>query len=74
MTYGVLTIDIEDMIKKRNISKLKLAQRAEMSTTQINKIIKHETTRIDLATLARLCTALDCDVSDILIYKKPDNL
>lgn len=44
-----------------------------MSTTQINKIIKHETTRIDLATLARLCTALDCDISDILIYKKPDN-
>ena len=71
MNYGTVTFNLEKLIKDKGISKTQLSYKAEISHTQINKICKGETTRIDLATVARICTALDCDISDLLIYTKP---
>lgn len=72
MEYGTVTFNLEKLIKDKGISKTQLSYRAEISHTQINKICKGEATRIDLATVARICTALDCDISDLLIYTKPE--
>lgn len=72
MEYGTVTFNLEKLIKDKGISKTQLSYRAEISHTQINKICKGEATRIDLATVARICTVLDCDISDLLIYTKPE--
>lgn len=71
MEYGTVTFNLEKLIKDKGISKTQLSYRAEISHTQINKICKGEATRIDLATVARICTVLDCDISELLIYNKP---
>lgn len=69
--FGRVYLNLDAMIKKRGISKTQLSYRAEISHTQINRFCKNEAARIDFATLARICTVLDCDISDIIKYEPP---
>ena len=41
-----------------------------MQRTQLKSYMKNEVQRVDLDILARLCHALECDVTDLLEYKK----
>ncbi len=69
--FGRVYLNLDAMIKKKGISKTQLSYRAEISHTQINRFCKNEAARIDFATLARICTVLDCDISDIIKYEPP---
>ena len=71
--YGTIRIKLDEMIEKQNISKNKLAHRAEMQRTQLNQFCKGTVTRLDTAVLARLCCALDCKIEDLLEYVPPEN-
>ena len=70
--YGSIEVKIDEMLEKRNLSKNKLCFKAQLERKQLNKLYKHEAVRIDFGVLCRICFALDCDISDILIYKKPE--
>lgn len=72
--YGYIKIKLDDLIKERGISKNKLSHKAEMQRTQINQYCKNEVTRLDTAVLARICTALDCNISDLLEFIPAENL
>lgn len=54
--YGTIRIKLDEMIEKQNISKNKLAHRAEMQRTQLNQFCKGTVTRLDTAVW------LDCAV------------
>ena len=69
--YGYIQINLDKLIKEKNISKNKLSHKAEMQRTQINQYCNNEITRLDTAVLARLCNALDCKLSDLLEYVPP---
>ena len=71
--YGTIRIKQDEMIEKQNISKNKLAHRAEMQRTQLNQFCKGTVTRLDTAVLARLCCALNCKIEDLLEYVPPEN-
>lgn len=72
--YGTIRIKLVKMIEKlQNISKNKLAHRAEMQKTQLNQFCKGTVTRLDTAVLARLCCALNCKIEDLLEYVPPEN-
>ena len=58
--YGYIKIKLEDLIKENEISKNKLAHRAELQRTQLNQYCNGTVTRLDTAVLARICNALDC--------------
>ena len=60
--YGTIRIKLDEMIEKQNISKNKLAHRAEMQRTKLNQFCKGTVTRLDTAVLARLCCALNCKI------------
>ena len=66
--YGEVVIKLDKIVSERGISKGKLAQYAEMERTQLNRYFKNEVTRLDTSVLARLCTALDCKIEDILEF------
>ena len=66
--YGYIRVKLDELLKQRNLSKNKLAHRAEMQRTQINNYCKNETTRLDTAVLARICAALDCKIEDLLEF------
>lgn len=70
--YGKIVIRVNELIEQKGISKNKLCHRAEMQHTQLNNFCKNEITRLDTDVLARLCHALECDISDLLQYLPPE--
>lgn len=66
--YGHIRIHLDELIKQKGISKNKLTQRAEMQRTQVNRFCNNDITRLDTAVLARLCSTLDCTISDLLEF------
>ena len=70
--YGVIEVRLNEMLEKRNLSKNKLCFHAQLERKQLNKLCNNEAVRIDFGVLSRICFALDCDISDILIYRKPE--
>ena len=71
--FGYIRIKVDELIEAKGISKNKLAHRAEMQRTQLNQYCNNEITRLDTAVLARLCTALDCKIEDILEFVPSDD-
>lgn len=69
--YGSIKIHLDELIREKGISKNKLSQRAEMQRTQLNNYCNNTVTRLDTAVLARLCTVLDCEISDLLEFIPP---
>ena len=66
--YGKIKINLAALIEESGLSKNKLSHLAEMEITQINRYCKNEVTRLDTDVLARLCTALDCRIGDLLEF------
>ena len=70
--YGTIRIKLDELIQKSGISKYKLSHRAEMQRTQINNYCNNNVTRLDTDVLARICTVLDCQISDLLEFVPPE--
>ena len=70
-SHGTIRIKLDELIKQSGISKNKLSHKAEMQRTQINNFCNNKITRLDTDVLARLCSALDCDIADLLEYIPP---
>ena len=69
--YGSFTIVLDDLLKARGMSKNKLVERANLQRTQLNSYCKNDIKRPDLDVLARICWAMDCELSDIIKYTAP---
>ncbi len=72
LEFGTVKLHLAELMKERNISISKLSFRAEMQRTQLKKYKDNEVQRLDIAVLARLCYALNCDLNDLLEYIPPD--
>lgn len=70
--YGYIRINLKAYMKSEGISINKLAFRAEMQRTQLKAYMNGEVQRLDMAVLARLCYALECDLNSIIEYVKAD--
>jgi putative transcriptional regulator len=70
--YGKIIIHLAELIKAKGISKNKLSQRAEMQRTQLNKYCNNNIARLDTDVLARICTALDCGIDELLEFIPPN--
>ncbi len=62
-------IDLENLLKEKQISINKLYLACNLQLTQLNNYCKNKVSRIDLSILARICEFLDCTPNDILKLK-----
>lgn len=62
-------IDLENVLKQKNISKNKVCENCKLQRTQLNNYCKNKVSRIDLSILARLCEYSECSPNDILKLK-----
>lgn len=69
--YGSIRIKLTEISRSKNLSKNTVMKRAAMQRTQLNHYYRNEINRIDIDVLARLCFALNCDISDILEFIPP---
>ena len=71
--YGTIRIKLAELLQKKGMSKNKLCHKAELQHTQLNHYCKNQITRLDTDVLARICTALDCQIGDLLEFVPPEN-
>ena len=72
MKYGTIRIKLDELLEESGLSKNMLSHRAEMQRTQINNYCKNEIIRLDIDVLGRLCTVLNCEISDLLEFVPPE--
>ena len=71
--YGEIRINLDKLIEKSGLSKNKFSRYAEMERTQLNRYINNDVVLLNKDVLARMCTVLECDISDILEYVPPES-
>lgn len=69
--YGHFDIVLADYLRVKGISKNQLSDKANLQRTQLNSYCKNNIKRPDLDVLARICYALNCELSDIIRYVHP---
>lgn len=72
--YGYVKLHLDEVIQKRGISLNKLYQRSETQEKQLKKYRDNTIQRCDLFVLSRLCSTLECSISDILEYIPADQV
>ncbi len=71
--HGKVKIKLGEMLERTGMSKGMFSKCAEMERTQLNRYINNDVAMVDLDVLARMCSVLECEVSDILEYVPPEN-
>lgn len=71
--YGSMEIRLAELMKKKGLSKNKLSHKAEMNWKQIDNYCSNSITRLDVFVLCKLCTVLECDIQDLLVFHPSDD-
>lgn len=69
---GSIEIHLKELLEKAGLSKNKFCQRAELQRGQLNAYLNNTITRLDVDVLIRMCHTLNCSISDLLEYHKPE--
>lgn len=59
-------IDLDNLLKEKNISKNQLCIHCNLQRTQLNNYCKNKVVRVDLNILSRMCEYMGCTPNDIL--------
>ncbi len=68
--YGSISIHLKELIDAKGITRYRLSKLAGTRFEVVEKWCSGTVERIDTDVLARFCYILNCDVSDIIEYKK----
>ena len=66
----MITLKLKEYIDKKGITRYELSKRTLINYQVINKYYKNAIVRYDTFILDKICEALDCQISDIIEYKK----
>lgn len=65
-----IEVRVKQVREAKGLSQNALARELEMSLTNIQKIERGTAKSIPLDTLEKICLALDCEISDVLVLIK----
>lgn len=65
----MVILDVKTQLDKLGKSRFWLSQQTGINANHISKIYNGDTGSINLNTIDKLCSALNCGVEDIIIYK-----
>ncbi len=68
----MVRLTIDKYLDKRGITRYELAKRTEVKFQTIDRYYKNRVVRYDSYVLDRICSALGCDLCDIIQYVKED--
>lgn len=68
--YGKIDVVLDSYLKDHKISRSSLTRKTELQYSQILRYCKNDVQKLDLVILAKLCTVLNCEISDILKLTK----
>lgn len=66
--YGHLEIRLAELIEKKGLNRNKVSLKAAMNWRQVDRYCENDITRLDTVVLCKLCTALECEIQDLLVF------
>ena len=73
MDYGRLELRIEEILQEKGISKNKIYKALDIPRSNFNRYCRNEFQRMDAALICKMCHYLKVDISDLIVYVKPEN-
>lgn len=67
---GKIILHLDRLMVERKISLNELAERVGITNANLSKIKNNHITAMRFSTLATLCEVLDCEVGDLIEYRK----
>lgn len=67
---GIYLFKLDDLLKKNNISINKLMRDTNTDFKVLKRIMTGELVRFDIFVVARLCDYFNCEIKDIIEYKR----
>ena len=64
-----MKVILNDTLKNKGISQYKLSRLTGITAGNLNNLCNNKTSSIQFSVLDKICDALDCEVSDILVRK-----
>jgi len=71
MNEGYVTCTLKSFLDSRGITRYRLTKMTGVDDSTIDSYYKNKNFRYDAYILAKMCHALDCDISDLLEYVPP---
>lgn len=68
--FGKIDMTLDEYLKEHKISRSSLTRKTELQYSQILRYCRNDVQKIDLSILAKLCTVLGCEISDLLKLTK----
>lgn len=66
--YGHLEIRLAELIEKKGLNRNKVSLKAAMNWRQVDRYCENDITRLDTFVLCKLCTTLECEIQDLLVF------
>ncbi len=73
MKYGHLILNIEQLLKEKEISKNKICKDLDIPRPNFNRYCQNRFQRIDANLICKLCYYLQCDIEDLITYVPPED-
>lgn len=64
--FGKVDMTLDEYLKAHKISRSSLTRKTELQYSQILRYCRNDVQKIDLTILAKLCTVLECEITDLL--------
>ena len=66
----MIKLTLDEQLKKSGITRYELSKRTGIIYHTIDSYYKNQVVRYDSYILNKFCEALDCEISDIIVYTK----
>lgn len=70
MNMGTIEVNLDVMMAKRKISLNELSGAVGITLANLSILKNNKAKAVRFSTLCAICEVLDCEVSDILVYRK----
>lgn len=71
MEHGTLTLQINEILKAKNISKNQICKDLNIPRTNFNRYCRNEFQRLDVGLICKLCHYLNVNISELITYNPP---
>jgi putative transcriptional regulator len=70
MVFPMLKIKLNELLEQDGKTLYWLSKQTDISYNALSKISKNKVTRIELTTIERICLALKCSVSELIVMEQ----
>ena len=70
--FGTIELRITEILKEKHISKNQICKELDIPRSNFNRYCRNDFQRIDTGLICKLCWYLNIDISELIIYQKPE--